>query len=96
MAKNFSVYGQYNDFSFANSRSVDDMDGKLSAFFAQHFSGDFQLKDSFEKTVHPKIFYLEPRTQFIYSYKIANYMTQAIMITNKFNLSDHTRYCVNP
>ena len=41
VAKNFSVYGQYNDFSFASSRSADDIDAKLSAFFSQHFSGDF-------------------------------------------------------
>lgn len=26
VAKNFSVYGQYNDFSFANSRSTEDME----------------------------------------------------------------------
>lgn len=25
-----------------------------------------------------------------------NYMTQAIMIQNKFNIADHTRYCVTP
>lgn len=41
VAKNFSVYGNYNDFSFANSRSTDDIDAKLSSFFAQHFSGEF-------------------------------------------------------
>ena len=46
--------------------------------------------------MHPRIFYLEQRTQFIYSYKIANYMTQAIMIANKFNVPDQCRHCVNP
>ena len=39
---------------------------------------------------------MEQRTQFIYSYKIANYMTQAIMIANKFNVPDQCRHCVNP
>jgi hypothetical protein len=62
VAKNFSVYGQYNDFSFANSRSTEDMETKMDQFFALHFSGDFQLKNSFEKNVHPRIFYLEQRT----------------------------------
>lgn len=30
VAKNFSVYGQYDDFSFANSRSADDLEDKLN------------------------------------------------------------------
>ena len=41
VAKNFSVYGQYDDFSFANSRSADDLEEKLNSFFGEHFSGDF-------------------------------------------------------
>lgn len=96
VAKNFSVYGQYDDFSFANSRSADNLEEKLNLFFGEHFSGDFQLKNSFEPTVHPRIFYLEQRTKFIYSYKILNYMTQAIMIANNFNLADHVRHVVTP
>lgn len=96
VAKNFSVYGQYDDFSFANSRSADDMEEKLNQFFGEHFSGDFQLKNSFETSVHPRIFYLEQRTKFIYSYKILNFMTQAIMIANNFNIADHIRYIVTP
>ena len=96
VAKNFSVYANYNDFSFANSRSAEKMDQKLTEFFGQHFSGDFQLKESFENNVHPRIFYLEPRTKFVYSYKIMNYMTQAIMIQNKFNIYDNSRYVITP
>ena len=96
VAKNFSVYAQYNDFSFANSRSSGDIEEKLTAFFKEHFSGDFQLKNSFEPSVLPRIFYLEQRTKFIYSYKIMNYMTQAIMIQNKFNIPDHSRYVITP
>ena len=96
VAKNFSVYGQYDDFSFANSRSTDDLEDKLNSFFGEHFSGDFQLKNSFEPTVHPRIFYLEQRTKFIYSYKILNYMTQATMIDNNFNIADHLRHIVTP
>lgn len=80
VAKNFSVYAHYDDFSFANSRSGDKIETKLTQFFKEHFSGDFQLKNSFEPGVLPKIFYLEQRTKFIYSYKILNYITQAIMI----------------
>jgi hypothetical protein len=75
VAKNFSVYAHYDDFSFANSRSSDQIDLKLGQFFSEHFSGDFQLKNSFEPSVLPRIFYLEQRTKFIYSYKIMNYMT---------------------
>lgn len=80
VAKNFAVYGQYDDFSFASSRTPENMQAKLEEFFKTHFSGDFQLKNSFEHTVLPRIFYLEQKTKFIYSYKILNYMTQAIMI----------------
>ena len=75
VAKNFSVYAQYDDFSFANSRSSDAVELKLKMFFQEHFSGDFQLKNTFEQSVLPRIFYLEQRTKFIYSYKIMNYMT---------------------
>jgi hypothetical protein len=59
VAKNFSVYAQYDDFSFANSRSSDNIEEKLTSFFKEHFSGDFQLKNSFEPSVLPRIFYLE-------------------------------------
>jgi hypothetical protein len=41
VAKNFSVYAQYDDFSFANSRSADAVMEKLNQFFQEHFSGDF-------------------------------------------------------
>ena len=41
VAKNFSVYAQYDDFSFANSRSSDKIEEKLNKFFKEHFSGDF-------------------------------------------------------
>jgi len=33
VAKNFSVYAHYNDFSFANSRSSDNIENKLNCFF---------------------------------------------------------------
>jgi hypothetical protein len=33
VAKNFSVYAQYDDFSFANSRSSDAVELKLKMFF---------------------------------------------------------------
>lgn len=75
IAKNYAVYGQYDDFSFANSRSPEKIMKKLEEFFKIHFSGDFQLKNSFEQSVLPRIFYLEQKTKFIYSYKILNYMT---------------------
>jgi len=41
VAKNFSVYGQFDDFSFANSRSKEKIEEKLKNFFKLHFSGDF-------------------------------------------------------
>jgi hypothetical protein len=41
IAKNFAVYGQYDDFSFANTRSFEALEEKLDAFFRSHFSGDF-------------------------------------------------------
>lgn len=69
---------------------------KLEEFFKTHFSGDFQLKNSFEQSVLPRIFYLEQRTKFIYSYKILNYMTQAIMIQNKFDIPENTRHILTP
>ena len=33
VAKNFSVYAHYNDFSFANSRSGNTIEKKLDSFF---------------------------------------------------------------
>ena len=48
VAKNFNVYGQYEDFSFASTRSKKGIEEKLDAFFKTHFSGDFQLKNSFD------------------------------------------------
>ena len=80
VGKNFSVYAHYDDFSFGKSRSTEKVDEKLKVFFKENFSGEFQLKNSFEASVLPRIFYLEQKTKFIYSYKITNYMTQAIMI----------------
>lgn len=59
IAKNYAVYGSYDDFSFANTRSPEKVQDKLQEFFKIHFSGDFQLKNSFEQTVLPRIFYLE-------------------------------------
>lgn len=41
VAKNFSAYANYDDFSFANSRSADAVMEKLNQFFQEHFSGDF-------------------------------------------------------
>jgi hypothetical protein len=33
VGKNFGVYGQYSDFSFASSRSAEDLKKKLAKFF---------------------------------------------------------------
>mmetsp|Transcript_35867 Transcript_35867/g.55020 ORF Transcript_35867/g.55020 Transcript_35867/m.55020 type:complete len:258 (-) Transcript_35867:558-1331(-) len=92
VSKNISVYAHQDDFSFATGRTSDDVNEKLKKFFALHFSGDFQMKERFEPKVLPRIFYLEQKTKFIYSYKIMNYMTQAIMIQNKMNIPENTRY----
>ena len=96
VGKNYSVYAHYDDFTFGKSRSTQKVEEKLQLFFNEHFSGDFQLKNSFEPSVLPRIFYLEQKTKFIYSYKIMNYMTQAIMIQNKNNIPDHSRYVITP
>jgi len=97
LAKNFNVYGAYEDFSFATTRSADKMEQKLLEFFRAHFSGDFQLKNSFTQTsILPRIFYFEQKTKLIYSYNITNFMTQAIMIKNKFDIPEKTRYVMTP
>lgn len=97
LAKNFNVYGAYEDFSFATTRSADKMEQKLLEFFRTHFSGDFQLKNSFTQTsILPRIFYFEQKTKLIYSYNITNFMTQAIMIKNKFDIPEKTRYVMTP
>jgi hypothetical protein len=41
ISKNFAVYGKFQDFSFAKSRSADDLNLKIAAFFKEHFSGNF-------------------------------------------------------
>ncbi len=97
LAKNFNVYGAYEDFSFATSRSAEKMEEKLLDFFKSHFSGDFQLKNTFTQTsILPRIFYFEQKTKLIYSYNITNFMTQAIMIKNKFDIPEKTRYVMTP
>lgn len=39
---------------------------------------------------------MEQKTKFVYSFKILNYMTQAIMIQNKINIPEFTRYAITP
>jgi hypothetical protein len=41
IAKNFSVYAHYDDFTFGKSRSTQKVDEKLQTFFKEHFSGDY-------------------------------------------------------
>lgn len=52
------MYTNYEDFSFAQSRSVEKLDGQFKDFVEMNFSGDYQLKNWFNSDVLPRIILL--------------------------------------
>ncbi len=58
IGKNFCVYSNYEDFSFAQSRSKEKLEEQFNQFAQANFSGAFQVKNWFNTGVLPRIFYL--------------------------------------
>ena len=53
--KNYCVYTNYEDFSFAQSRSQQQLENQFKDFIASNFSGDYQIKNWFNQEVLPRI-----------------------------------------
>jgi hypothetical protein len=78
--KNYCVYTNYEDFSFAQSRSQAQLDAQFKEFVASTFSGDYQLKSWFNQEVLPRINLLQWNTKFLYTYKILHNNSECQLI----------------
>ena len=58
ISKNFNTYAQSEDFSFASSRSKDELEKIFNEFAKKDLSGAFQVKDWFNSGVLPKIVFM--------------------------------------
>ena len=72
VAKNFCVFANYEDFSFAQSRSTEKIKDQFKQYFDLHFQGDFQVKNWFTPGVLPRIYHLQQASKFVHCYKIMN------------------------
>jgi len=68
--KNYCVYTNYEDFSFAQSRSVERLEEQFKEFVAANFSGEYQLKNWFNHDVLPRIVFLQSASKFLFTFKI--------------------------
>lgn len=84
VSKNYCVYTNYEDFSFAQSRSIEKLDGQFKDFVQMNFSGDYQMKNWFNSDVLPRIILLQQNTKFIYTYKILHNNSECQLIQNTF------------
>jgi hypothetical protein len=80
VAKNYCVYTNYEDFSFAQTRSIEKIDGQFKDFVQMNFSGDYQMKNWFEHDVLPRVTILQNNTKFIYTYKILHNNSECQLI----------------
>lgn len=76
ITKNYCVYTNYEDFSFAQSRSKDALTKAFSTFVTSNLSGDYQLQDFFETATLPRVHILQQGTKFIYTYKILHHNSE--------------------
>lgn len=72
LKKNFCLFSNYEDFSFAQSRSTENLQNEFTNFFECHFQGDFRVKNWFHKNVLPRIFFPQPGSKFVHCFKILN------------------------
>ena len=96
ITKNYCVYTNYEDFSFAETRSVDQLEKQFKDFVVSAFSGDFQIKNWFNQEVLPRIYHLQGNTKFIYTYKIMHNNSECQSINNNFPFPDRARHIVTP
>ncbi len=69
--KNYCVYTNYEDFSFAQTRSIQQLEASFKDFVHASFSGDYQVKNWFDQgEVLPRIIHLQQSSKFLFTYKI--------------------------
>ena len=96
ITKNYCVYTNYEDFSFAETRSVEQLEKQFKDFVVSAFSGDFQIKNWFNQEVLPRIYHLQGNTKFIYTYKIMHNNSECQSINKTFPFPDRARHIVTP
>lgn len=94
--KNYCVYTNYEDFSFAQSRSVERLEEQFKDFVASNFSGDYQLKNWFNHDVLPKIVFLQSASKFLFTFKILHNANECHQIQNAFQFPEKARHVVTP
>lgn len=96
LTKNYCVYTNYEDFSFAKTRSKDQLNDHFSKFIKANFSGDFQLQSWFNPLVLPKMNFLQQKTKFMYTYKVLHFNTDYQLIQNAFPFPEGGRQIITP
>lgn len=96
LKKNFCLFANYEDFSFAQSRSTENLQNEFTNFFDYHFQGDFRVKNWFHKNILPRIFFPQQGSKFVHCFKILNNISQCILLQNLFPVADRTRCIVSP
>jgi hypothetical protein len=86
LSKNFSLFANYEDFSFAKSRTSEVLSDEFFRFFDIHFQGDFRVKNQFPASVLPRLYYPQQGSKFIHCFKILNNISQIVNIQNSFVL----------
>ena len=82
LSKNFCQFANYEDFSFAKSRTTEALQEQFFQFFDQHFQGDFRIKNQFNSNVIPRLYYPQQGSKFIHCFKILNNIRQIVIIQN--------------
>lgn len=96
LSKNFCQFANYEDFSFAKSRTTESLQEQFFVFFDQHFQGDFRIKNQFASNVIPRLYYPQQGSKFIHCFKILNNISQIVSIQNQFSLPERSRCLVTP
>lgn len=96
LSKNFCQFANYEDFSFAKSRTTEALQDQFYQFFDIHFQGDFRVKNWFQSNVLPRIYYPQQGSKFIHCFKILNNISQCVLIQNSFSLPERCRCIISP
>jgi len=95
LSKNFCQFANYEDFSFAKSRTTEQLQEQFFQFFDLHFQGDFRIKNQFLANVIPRLYYPQQGSKFIHCFKILNNISQIVSIQNNFSLPERSRCVVS-
>lgn len=80
MSKNFCQFVDYEDFSFAKSRSTEILIDRFAEYFDTHFQGDFRVKAYFNSFVLPRLYYSQGGSKFVYSIKVLNNIRSGLLL----------------